>query len=574
MTITDTTVSSLASTPRARRAPWHRRVAGLHVLKLKGSHYEMGRQHGALLRDEIPHGPLPYYRTYVERMLGKSGVAPIAPLLWEVMQRTVGARVMSSFTPEALDSVRGLADGAGLDPRAALQGCSMPDSLLWVASRLMRYRRAAPALHHRMAIGLGCTSAVAWGEATRDGKLLHARNFDYHGIASWPRTAAVVFHEPDDGMRYVSVAAAGVLMGGITAMNEAGLSLTVHQHMFSDRTRLGGTPIGCIGDRIMRSARSIDEAEAILRREKPIGCWTYLITDGNRREMLCWEENPERHVAMRPEGPTFGYANIYIDKELGASELDFYGSYWRHNMGRFRRIRALLDERAGTLDPKTMACFLGDEGETAGCRVSTAIAMVMTVGSVVFRPEDRVLWVGTGAAPTSQGTFVPFSLEREDHAPELGDLEVEASSPASALAFDSYRRAYIAYLDERDVGESRSHMARAIELDPEQPLYHFLAGLLALQQGEAHAAFGSMSRALSIGHEHPERVASLHLWRARAADLRGDREQAMSDYRATLATRADDAVRRAAERGLRSRYSQRRARTIDIDFTFADVLAS
>jgi hypothetical protein len=449
----------------------------------------------------------------------------------------------------------------------------MPDALLWLASRLMEWRAPGPAVAHRIALGLGCTSAIAWGDATRDGKLLHARNFDYHGVSCWPREAAVIFHEPERGQRYVSVASAGVALGGITAMNESGLTLTVHQHMFTDRAALGGTPIGVVGDIIMREARSLSDAEAILAAHKPVGCWTYLITDGKQKRVLCWEENPERHVAIRPapERGVFGYANVYLDPELGETEVNLYGSYWRHNEGRHRRVNELLAARHGTLDPQSIAEILADTGHPA-CRISEAISMVMTVGSVVFRPEDGVVWVGTGEAPTSCGTFVPFSLERADVDPRYPELCTEAiESDSSRAAFEHYRRAYVAYLDDHDVSRAREEMERACALDPTQPLYHFLVGLCALQEDRLELALRALTRAIDLGHPHEERRAAMHLWRARAYAQAGRRRDALSDWRRCLALRADPAVHEAALRDLRRGWSRARAERVQVDFSMADV---
>ena len=432
--------------PRRRPGGDHQRVADIHVVKLRGSFREMGRQHGEALRDLVPRGPMPYYRRYVEKALGSS-LGPASPLLLTAIQRTLGRRVARGLEPFAEETLRGLAQGAGLSYEEILEGATMPDSLMWIAARLMTLRGNGPAIAHRIALGLGCTSAIAWGDATLDGKLLHARNFDYHGVGCWPSTKTVLFHEPDEGQRYVSVAAAGVPMGGITAMNEAGLSLTVHQHMFTDRTRLGGTAIGLVGDRVMRDAESLGDAERILGEHRPVGCWTYVVTDGPRHEVLCWEENPDRRVARRTgaDDTTFGYANIFLDPELGESEVNLYGSYWRHNEARHRRANRRLADDHGVLDAQRMADILADTGDT-GCRIAESIAMVMTVGSVVFRPEDGVVWVGTGEAPTSHGTFVPFSLDREGHAPEHGSLEAGgAATEPGREAFERYRRAYVAY---------------------------------------------------------------------------------------------------------------------------------
>jgi Acyl-coenzyme A:6-aminopenicillanic acid acyl-transferase len=562
------------STTARRSGPWHRRVEGLHVLKLVGTHYEMGRQHGEMLRDAIPRGPIPYYRSYLEHMLGRTGVGPLAPLAWPLVQRLLGDRVVAAFPDYARDSIRGMAHGSGISEKELLEGCALPDSLLWVAARVMKLRDVGPAVHHRVALGLGCTSAIAWDGASADGRMLHARNLDYHGVDCWPKTSAVIFHEPEQGLRYVSVSAAGVLMGGVTAMNEAGLSLTVHQHMFTDQTRLGGTPIGCVGDVIMREARNLDDAITILRRQRPIGCWTYLITDGRRREMLCWEEDPQRNRVVRRgnDDGVFGYSNIYLDPELGSTEQALYGSYWRHNQARYERVNAMLQDGFGEHTPSSMAAMLGDQGN-GPCRISEAIGMLMTVGSVVFRPEDGVLWVASGQAPTSHGRFLPFDLDREDHAPEHGELTPASDQASEARqAFARYRDAYVAYVDEDDVEAAYQLSQQAADLQPEQPLFAVLAGLVAMKLGRADEAFARFDRALALGHPHPERLAAFHLWRGHAADLVGKRAEATADYRRALGHQADEPVRRAARRGLRRPYRSKRVRGIDVDFTYVDVI--
>jgi tetratricopeptide (TPR) repeat protein len=564
--------------PPRSKGPWLRQVDGLHVLKVQGSFYEMGRQHGELLREPMRQGPLPYFRRYFEKMLRGAAPAPVARLAWPLLQRSLGRRIAAALPEFAEQTLTGMADGADLPLDEVLAGATMPDALLWVVARLMRVRRIGPAVHHRFALGLGCTSAIAWGDATSDGSLLHARNFDYHGVESWPNTAAVIFHEPERGQRYVAVGAAGVPLGGITAMNEAGLTLTVHQHMFTDRAKLGGTPIGLVGDCVMREAESLDDAVKILGAHTPIGCWTYLVTDGRRREMLCWEENPERRAHRRigtgrgSDESHFGYANIYLDDQLGATEKNLYGSYWRHNHGRHTRVNQLLSERAGGIDAEVMASILGDTGE-GECRISRAIAMVMTVGSVVFRPEDGVLWVGSGQAPTSHRPFIPFDLNSESHAPRHRQLTSGTpDDPAAAAAFERYRQSYISYVDHDDVQRSRELIEEACALQDEQALYHVLAGLLALQTGDAQRAMTAFSRALELGHDDEQRLACFHLWHGRAADMAGRRELATKHYRRSLGHNADTPVYRAARQGLDKPYRSRQAQRMTVDFTYADVV--
>ena len=553
---------------------WHKEVSGLHVLKVQGTHYEMGRQHGHLLRKWIPRGPIPYYRRYIEKVLRHGGLGALAPLGGAAISLGVGRQVARALPDFALDTIRGMADGSGIPYARMLEGAVMPDSLMWLATALMRTRRVGPAVAHRLALGLGCTSAVAWGPATADGMLLHGRNMDYHGVEVWPGTAAVIFHQPRHGLRYAAVAAAGVPLGGVTAMNEAGLTLAVHQHMFTDQTTIGGTPIGVLGDLVMSQAEDLQQAEQILTRYHPIGSWTYLVADGRRRQVLCFEENHRHHAALRPDpgSGTFGYANIFLDATLGATERDLYGSYWRANLGRHQLSNQLLQQRPCPLDPDAMAGIMGHTGD-AECRLRRPLSMLLTVSTVVMRPEDGALWVATGGTPVCNNVFEPFHLGRQDHAPELGQLNGgEPGDAVAAGAFGRYRDAFLAYFERDDPRGALPLMRQAAAQQPDQPLYHVLVGLLALKTGDAPGAAVALDRALELGHPDPERLGAFELWRGRAADLCARRELALEHYRRALASPADAPVHTAARRGQRLPFSRRRARHINIEFAYGDVM--
>ncbi|MEQ8985567.1 MAG: C45 family autoproteolytic acyltransferase/hydrolase [Deltaproteobacteria bacterium] len=554
--------------PRAAK-PVLERVEGINILRVRGNFYEMGYQHGEALAEQIARGPVPYFKKYLERAVAGPLRGAWSPVAWALVRQLLAKRVEKKLPTFARQTLEGLADGANLKLESLIDGDTMPDSFLWVASRMMQLQQPGPAVAHRLMLGLGCTSAIAWGDATTDGRLLHARNFDFYGVTPWPAETTVIFAEPERGQRYVSVASAGVPLGGVTAMNEAGLTITVHQHLFTDQTRFGGIPTGLVGDIVMREAENLDDAEKILKEHTPIGCWTYVVTDGERKEVLCLEENPNRKAVRRTkaEDNTFGYANVYLDEALGATEVNLYPSYWRHNSNRHRRANELLEQREGPLSPESMASILADHGGI-DCRISGAIGMLMTVGSVVFSPTDRTLWVATGEAPTSIGTYVPFSLTEADHHPAAGTL---TTSSDDTPAFEAYRDAYLAYFDEEDAAASRTQVKKGLTHQPEETLYHALDGFLALDLGDANGAHAAFDRALELGHPHAERIATFYLWRGRASDVLGRRDAAERDYRQCLARVGDPNVHAAAKKNLKKPYAKKKKLTID--FVYADVMA-
>lgn len=316
----------------------------------------------------------------------------------------------------------------------------------------------------------------------------------------------------------------------------------------------------------MRHAKNLDDARRILEADRHNGCWTYVLASAAEKAVLCYEVSPKRSAHRIFDSGTFGYANVYLDEELGKTEHHIYPSHWRNNLARLSRSRQLLAKHRGNIDENTIAGILGDPGSGA-CRFEEAISQIMTVASVVFDPERALVWVATGRAPVSNREYVAFDLGREAPRPDLPPLTGgQLSDPSAVAAYDAYREGYEAYFEIGDLALARRCLARASELAPEVALYPFIAALLALLDGDAAAAEREADRALAIGHDVPERVASFHLWRGRARDVQGRRESALADYRAAEA--GSRAVSRGAKKGLGKAWQKKR---FGVEFALADV---
>jgi hypothetical protein len=557
--------------PPLNPARQYERYAGFHVVRLAGDPFEMGWQHGALLKDAIARGPIPAFSKYVSRMVELSAPGPASPLLAKVANEAlwqgVGRTIASHFPAEAREAIEGLAQGADMDRDELWRAVTMPETYLFVIGLVLAARR--PNVAPRFSVPIcGCTSAVAWGSATADGRMLHARNFDYQGVGTWDAEPVIAFHRPTQGQRYVAVSSAGVLLGGITAMNEAGLSMVVHQHLASVDFDLGGVPVGVAGDRIMRCAENLNDAEKILNEHVPNGSWTYLVTSEREQDVLCHELTSKRRHAFRPAGPTFGYSNIYLAAPLEGIEAHLYPAQWRHNTGRFHRANALLTAKQGSLVADDMAAILGDLGSTT-CRFQDAISALVTVASVVFDARDGVVWAAEGRAPTSNHPFHAFSLREEAPLPARGTLNGGAAKdPAELRAFDAYRAAYEAHFDHDDLPRARELLAVASREAPGQWVYGFVSGLAALLGGDLAGADAHFARTATVAHPEGARRAALALWHGRVHDLRKRRTEALRAYREALL--GERLVARAAEAGLEEPYAWK---PFSIEWNFGDVLA-
>lgn len=540
------------------------------MLRVSGDDYEMGYQHGVLLRDAIARGPLPSFGRYLEQMfssglLGALG-RPASRTVGVLLGETIGAKIAGNFPRHVRDAFEGLSEGAKIPHRELLRAVTMPETYLWLLHQYKRIVGTQPA-PRLGAPTMGCTSAIAWGEATTHGRLLHGRNFDYQGVGSWDCEQAVVFHEPSDGQRYVSIAAAGILLGGITAMNESGLAIAVHQHVAAEEMNLRGTPVGVVGDAIMRHARNLDDARRILDGHVPNASWSYIVSSAKERNVLSYEVSPSRRAWFYPEGGVFAYSNVFLDKTFEGKESYFYPTYWRNNISRYTRASAMLSAKRGKIDENEIAKILGDLGDPR-CRFRSSISMLMTVASVIFDAERGLVHVATGRAPVSNNPYVTFELASSGpvrrSSPVSGGAEISAEAREG---FDAYRAAYEAYFLRNDLEGARSHLDRAILADGRQPVYHFVAGLLSLCRAEAASARTHFDEAIALGHPDPERLAGFRLWRGRALDSLGDREAALRDYREAIL--GDAAVRNAAKRGLARPY---RGKPPAIEWSFGEVV--
>jgi hypothetical protein len=549
----------------------YERYAGFHVLRLAGDPYAMGWQHGALLKDAIARGPLPAFSKYVARMVELSAPGPASALVAkaanEAMWLTVGRTLAANFPDDAREAIEGLAQGAELDREELWRAVTMPETYLFGIGAYLAAAR--PHMAPRFSVPMfGCTSAVAWGSATTDGRMLHARNFDYQGVGSWDAEPVIAFHRPTGAQRYVSVASAGVLLGGITAMNEAGLSMVVHQHLASVDFDVSGTPVGIAGDRIMRFAESLNDAERILNEHVPNGSWTYLVTSEREQEVLCFEITAKRRHAFRPKGPTFGYSNIYLAAPLDGIEAHLYPAQWRHNTGRYHRANALLGAKAGAIEANDLAAILGDTGSGA-CRFDDGISCLVTVASVVFDARAGLVWAAEGRAPTGNHPFHAFSLTDEAPATNLGTLRGGADKdPSEIAAFEAYVQAHVAHFSHDDLPRARELLAEAATTAPRQWVYPFVAGLAALLAGDVPNAEMYFARTAGIPHAQLARRASLALWQGRVHDLRGRRDDALRCYREALL--GESPVAKAARAGLTKAWNWR---PFSIEWNFGDVIA-
>jgi hypothetical protein len=509
------------------------------MARLAGTQEQMGAQHGALAADDAAR-LFEFYRTMPERALagdmhGVAGaigrrVARGLATAWQMrLLRDRPAELVArsrAFARAALEHTQ-----ADVSERDALLAMATMDSLqncVSVVARLGMGPFTRPFAARAAAAAMpACSTVIAWGDATRDGELLFARNFDFPGVGVWDAAPAFIVCAPDRGQRYGFFATRGADTPVVTVVNEAGLVLAPHTRWHRDVTFGGAMIVDLVHD-IARRAETLADAVAIAREAKASSSWGIAVGSAHERSAVVLELAGPHVDVVRPSGNTLTCTNRYRTQTLKAGEFAASAAWSVHADRREQRLRAMLDARTGPLAAQDLAWFLGDRLD-GGIRrhLGSILAQPTNVHCAVVAPASRRAWVGVDRAPCCEGVWAELAWEWDGGTGgwELGDASAQGFTARERTDFVAphdaatllVHEASRAYETSHDVVAARAAIERAVGHDPDDPSLRLAAAWLALEAGAADRAVIHVHAGLARETE-PYRRGQLLLWGARAAD--------------------------------------------------------
>jgi hypothetical protein len=315
---------------------------GFRVVRLRGSGYERGYQHGTVLRDSVRYFRDAFYRDLLyarSRVLGLS----LSGIFLTLATR------MERFIPrEQRDEMRGVADGAGINYRDVLILNAFDDAIHGV-SKLATVATWAQRVRGYFA----CSSFVRLGESGP----IHGRNLDYmvadsavdpDGIVTRVlRENVVLFiNEPDRGRPFTSVAWPGYI-GVVTGMNAAGISLACHTSWTPGET-IHGVPLPLLYRHVVQYAGSISQAEYLLRRARKTIGNNLSMASAAERDARAVELTPGHVSTWAPRDGALAVTNHFQDPALGEPQ-ERAGWVFPNSISRLERLHELLPETPPTL---------------------------------------------------------------------------------------------------------------------------------------------------------------------------------------------------------------------------------
>lgn len=383
-----------------------RRGKGALFVKLSGSHYRMGYQHGKLLGKEIHamYGKMMSNSTkLVEPEIGKvlggnSSIAGLLKIIPGGPKRLIEpflailARQLNIQTPvELREEMMGIADGAGM----------AYDQIFWMNSLLtMTVQEDLTKLFGTFSM---CTNVVQSVKG-RTPTVIHARNVDWMFRDQFAPMVTVFEIHPEKGNSLLSAAFPGVV-GVLTAVNDRQLTLgneTVNSH--SDRS-MKGMPIMTSCRMAVQYDQTLDEMVKRLVETPGTAGMHVMMGDGKSGRALAVDRSAKYAVVRKPK------KGVLLGVVLGDMSKPYVGSGWKGpgittidegERSKYEWIQQILDD--GSVPLKTV-----DDWTKLLVRSDHGICVDSTIHATVMVPSKGELLLHR-CLPDADGTYERFAL--------------------------------------------------------------------------------------------------------------------------------------------------------------------
>ena len=258
---------------------------------------------------------------------------------------------------------------------------------------------------------VGCTSFAAWDENTEDGSLLLARNLDFYAGDEFAQNKIVSFVKPDKGYPFMSVTWGGMI-GTLSGMNAEGLTITLNSGK-SDVPMVAKTPISILARDILQHASNIEQAIAIAKKHEVFVSESMMVGSAQDHKAVLIEVSPEKFgVYDVPNTSQLICSNHFQSDAYKGDKNNNEAIANSHSEYRYERMAQLL-EQSGRVNPVKAAAIMrntdGLDNHVLGYGNEKAINQLLAHHSVIFKPEQRQVWVSSN--PYQLGAYVAYDLD-------------------------------------------------------------------------------------------------------------------------------------------------------------------
>lgn len=259
---------------------------------------------------------------------------------------------------------------------------------------------------------VGCSSFAAWGKNSADSTLVIGRNFDFYMGDNFARNKQIAFYRPEKGYNFASVSWPG-MTGVLSGMNEEGLTVTINAAKSAMPTS-SATPISVLTREILQYASTIEEAYNIARTRKTFVAESILVGSAKDGKAAIIEKSPDQIALYTADDKQqLICTNHYQSETFATEKRNVENIETSDSPYRFARMEELLAQNKPVTYKNAASILRNHKGlndEELGLANELAINQFIAHHSVIFKPEQRLMWVST--SPWQNGRFVCYDLKK------------------------------------------------------------------------------------------------------------------------------------------------------------------
>jgi isopenicillin-N N-acyltransferase-like protein len=320
--------------------------------------------------------------------------------------------IIEAFDPTYIEEMRGIAEGAGV---------AFADVALLNARTEILKLAARPDLRAQLMQREGpdgCTGLVALPQATGNGEVIHAQNWDWK--AECAEAAVVLRIRREDGPDILTFTEAGGLAR--SGFNASGIGITAN-YLESDRDYAqAGVPLALIRRKVLEQAHVAQAMRAVYCTAKS-GSNNMIVShcDGVAIDFEC---APDETFQVHAEHGLIVHANHW-QSPIALSKLRDTGIMnTPDSLYRDLRVRTLLTAQLGAITTDAVKAALFDDfaAPWSVCRpprISSANNLSATVAMIVMRPGAGEMEVAM--LPAQNRSFTTYTLILESSARQAAE---------------------------------------------------------------------------------------------------------------------------------------------------------
>jgi predicted choloylglycine hydrolase/cephalosporin-C deacetylase-like acetyl esterase len=359
---------------------------GIFILHVKGSPYQMGYQHGKLLKDQIK---VLYQNYLLATLKEKTKDEKRFKAYFNLFKKK--AKELEKFIPEEYkEEIRGIADGSGLSYSDVLIIHTFLDVLSYPKFFKHGFKN--------------CTNFVLLNEASQESRLIHGRNLSWPSKGLLEKQSVVIFYQPKNGNAFVTLSWPGIC-GVLTGMNEKGLTFG-ETSVGTAESSLRGTPAFILFRQALQYSDTLYDAIRIIASSERTTGYTLTLSDAKLNK-ACVIEFTNQHYSVRfPKDNQLISTNHYQDTALFETMKSVYQDRKLEDSISYQRLirmQELIKENLGKIDYKKAEELLGDQ---TMCTKGTFL-------SCIFEPQVLKFHVSIGNSNIREVKFMDFDLSTE-----------------------------------------------------------------------------------------------------------------------------------------------------------------